>query len=301
MSISDQPNLLSIGTGKIKVAGLQIATKVMEKEYNLQKVLEMIPKAAQKGTQIIVTPETSLTGFTNTPKEKDMAEAVPGPAADKVAKLAKKYGTYILFGTTELKDEQFYNSVVAFDRRGQIMGIMRKVHLNKYEAPMGWRNGSEFPVWKFETATGICTGGVEICYDREVPESSRILALKNADIIFNPQCCSQPAIPPDNIHRALQRTRAYENEVYIFMVNHAAPRENGHSMLFDYNGDIIFEADETEQVFIYELDIDKLNKHRKTGYYGKHHRRPETYGTICDPRWQIHTKDANLPPGHGNR
>ena len=66
-------------------------------------------------------------------------------------------------------------------------------------------------------------------------------------------------------------------------------------MIFDYNGDIIFEADETEQVFVYQLDIDALNEHRKTGYYGKHHRRPEVYDAITDKRWQIHVPNANLP------
>jgi predicted amidohydrolase len=80
------------------------------------------------------------------------------------------------------------------------------------------------------------------------------------------------------------------------MVNHAAPRENGHSMVFDFEGDIAKEMDDKEGVFVYDLDLDALNKHREKGLYAFHHRRPELYGILSDPEGQVHPADANLPP-----
>jgi predicted amidohydrolase len=116
--------------------------------------------------------------------------------------------------------------------------------------------------------------------------------LKGADVIFNPLATTCPTI---DIHRCLLRTRAFENELYIFMVNHAAPRENGHSMVFDFNGAIVREMGEKECVFVHELDLDALNAYRKKGIYGFHHRRPELYGILCDPAGQVHPDNANLP------
>jgi predicted amidohydrolase len=80
------------------------------------------------------------------------------------------------------------------------------------------------------------------------------------------------------------------------MVNHAAPRQNGHSMAFDYKGNIIGEASEKEELLLCEVDIDALNQYRQSGIYGKHHRRPELYGLLCSPQGQIHPDNANLPP-----
>jgi predicted amidohydrolase len=131
-----------------------------------------------------------------------------------------------------------------------------------------------------------------ICYDREVPESARVLMLKGVDVIFNPLMCG---CPTDEIHRCLLRTRAFENEVYVLVVNHAEPRQNGHSMLIDYDGYIRHEAGSDEELLIATVDIDKLNTHRETGIYGKHHRRPELYDILTDPGGQIHPVNANLP------
>ena len=105
---------------------------------------------------------------------------------------------------------------------GALMGVMRKVHINKFETGQGWRNCSEFPVWEFTTKTGTMRAGIMICYDREVPESARLLMLQGADVIFNPLACT---CPTDDIHRCLLRTRAFENEMPILVVNHAAPRD----------------------------------------------------------------------------
>ena len=59
--------------------------------------------------------------------------------------------------------------------------------------------------------------------------------LWGADLILNPLCCS---CPEDEIHRWLLRVRAFENEVCLAMVNHAAPRENGLSMMIAPDGRI---------------------------------------------------------------
>ena len=281
-----------MGQGRIVLGGVQFAGLREQKARNIRTALRLVREAAMRGAQIVMTPEVALTGFVGGEAERKMAEPIPGPATDAFADLARELHVLVLVGLSELRDGEVYNAMAVLDRRGSLMGVMRKVHINKHETPGGWRNGSDFPVWQFQTDTGSMTAGIMICYDREVPESARLLMLQGADIIFNPLACG---CPTEDIHRCLLRTRAFENELYVQVVNHAAPAQNGHSMFIDYRGAIISEAGGDETVLLQELDLDALSQYREHGIYGPHHRRPELYGGLTHPAGQVHPLDANLP------
>ena len=282
-----------MGHGKIRLGGVQFAGLEREKVRNLNVGESLIRQAAGAGAQIVVTPEVVITGFVGGNEERAMAESIPGPATERFSALAEELGIYLMLGMSELRDGEICNAMAVLDPAGSLMGVMRKVHINKHEVAGGWRNGSAFPVWEFKTDTGAMTAGIMICYDREVPESARLLMLQGADVIFNPLACG---CPTDDIHRCLLRTRAFENEVYVFMVNHAAPRQNGHSFLVNFEGRIMSELGEGEGILLDEVDLDRLEDHRAHGIYGPHHRRPELYGPLADPAGQIHPEDVNLPP-----
>src|SRR4029453_18990729 len=88
--------------------------------------------------------------------------------------------------------------------------------------------GDEFYVCTLDTAAGDVQVGAMICYDREFPESARVLMLKGAEIVLVPNACDL------EINRLTQfRSRAYENMVGMAMANYAAPQDNGHSIAFD--------------------------------------------------------------------
>ena len=62
--------------------------------------------------------------------------------------------------------------------------------------------GEAFPVADLDTDKGIVKVGSMICYDRELPESARILMLKGAELLLVPNACpmeinrlAQPAWP----------------------------------------------------------------------------------------------------------
>jgi predicted amidohydrolase len=284
---------MSMPRGSVKLAGVQFAGLPEQKERNIDRAFELILRAARQDAQIIVTPEVVLSGFMGGDREIPMAESIPGPSTEAFGSLARDLGVYLLVGLSELSDGQIRNAMVALNPEGQLMGAMRKVHINRFETSGGWRNGSDFPVWDFATATGELRGGIMICYDREVPESARLLMLQGADVIFNPLACD---CPTNDIHRCLLRTRAFENEVYLQVVNHAAPAQNGHSMFIDFHGAITREAGSDACVLMEEIDLDALEQYRESSIYGPHHRRPELYGLLCDRAGQLHPEDANLPP-----
>ena len=86
--------------------------------------------------------------------------------------------------------------------------------------------GDDFYVAELDTACGPVQVGGMICYDREFPESARILMLKGAELILVPNAC------PMEINRLSQlRARAYENMTAIATCNYpqTVPDCNGSS------------------------------------------------------------------------
>ena len=148
--------------------------------------------------------------------------------------------------------------------------------------------GDEFIVAELDTAKGKLKVGSMICYDREFPESARILMLKGAELVLVPNAC------PMEINRLSQlRGRAYENMFAIATCNYPAPHLdcNGHSTLFDgvvylpklsgSRDTCILETDESEGLFLAELDIDMLREFQKREHQNLGNRRPELYGMLA--------------------
>lgn len=102
------------------------------------------------------------------------------------------------------------NSAFVIDRNGEILLKYSKVHTCDFDTERMLEPGTEFKVCDFD---GVKIG-VMICYDREYPESARVLMLKGAEIILVPNDCGtmEPRL------QALS-TRAYENMVGIAMAN----------------------------------------------------------------------------------
>ena len=127
-----------------------------------------------------------------------------------------------------------------------------------------------------------------ICYDREFPESARILMLKGAELILVPNAC------PMEINRLSQlRGRAFENMTAIATCNYpeGVPDCNGHSSVFDGiafketedNYDMrILEAGGEEGIYLASLDLDALRSYRKAEAFGNAYRHPGKYGKLVE-------------------
>lgn len=126
-----------------------------------------------------------------------------------------------------------------------------------------------------------------ICYDREFPESARILMLKGAELILVPNAC------PMEINRLSQlRGRAYENMLAVATCNYPEDGTdcNGGSSVFDgvaYLPELegsrdtcILQADGGEGIFVAELDLDMLRRYRESEVHGNAYRRPKKYSLL---------------------
>ena len=107
-----------------------------DSEDNLKRMLEHIEAQAKQGCDLIVFPETALTGYDDETGKlleekmhRRLAQTVPGPSTDAVCELTKKYGIYVVYGLAE-RDAQdtskVYNAAAVCGPDG-VIGCCRKI------------------------------------------------------------------------------------------------------------------------------------------------------------------------------
>lgn len=270
----------------LKIALLQIAG-TGSTAGNLEKGIGYCKKAKKMGADIVLFPEMWSSGY-YIPEdiEERMRLAVPadGEFVSAFGKLAKEL--QIAIGITMLEQHEPLprNTICLFDRFGRLQYTYAKVHTCDFGDECRLDAGDDFYVADLDTQKGMIRVGSMICYDREFPESARILMLKGAELLLVPNAC------PMEINRLSQlRGRAYENMMAIATCNYPAeqPDCNGHSSVFDgvaYLPELpesrdtcILEAGEEEGVYIAELDVDMLRTYREHEVHGNAYRHPDKY------------------------
>ena len=176
------------------------------------------------------------------------------------------------------------NSVSVIDQHSEILRTYSKVHTCDFGVDVGCEPGDDFYVCTLDTEKGDVKVGAMICFDREFPESARILMLKGAELILTPNACEL------DDHRIAQfRTRAFENMVGVAMANYAAPQNNGRSAAFspicvDADGNsrdnLVVQAGESEGIYLAEFDIDEMRSYREREVWGAAYRKPRTYDVL---------------------
>lgn len=278
----------------LKIALLQIAPcKTLN--GNLEKGIEYCKKAKEGGADIVLFPEMWSNGYNiyGRPVDEWKAQAIDvhSEFVNTFRSLAKKLNLAIGLTLLEKYEDAPRNSLVLFDRFGERKFIYAKVHTCDFDVERNLTPGEDFYVTELDTACGEVKVGAMICYDREFPESARILMLKGAELILVPNAC------PMEINRLSQlRARAFENMTAIATCNYpeTAPDCNGHSSVFDgvaylpeleHSRDTcILQADGKEGLYIAELDLEQLRKYRESEAHGNAYRHPKKYGLIIDTK-----------------
>ncbi|MGN0611443.1 MAG: carbon-nitrogen hydrolase family protein [Ruminiclostridium sp.] len=275
----------------IKVALLQLLPEDTLKK-NMDKGLDACRQAAAMGADIALFPEMWSCGY-NFPSDNaelcrlaiDSDSEYLGAFRLAAAELGIAIGvTYLAKG-----ENAPTNTLTVFDRHGESVLTYSKVHTCDFGDERVLEQGENFYVSELDTKSGKLMIGAMICYDREFPESARLLMLKGAELILVPNAC------PMEINRISQlRARAFENMLGIATVNYpyGKPDCNGHSTAFDgiaYREDesgsrdtLILEAGEREGIYLADFPIDDIREYRKKEVHANAFRRPEKYGLLTD-------------------
>ena len=176
---------------KLKVALLQVMPEDTL-DGNMQKGLECCRKSKEMGADIVLFPEMWSAGYNipaNIVELKASAVSANSAFANSFGKLAKDLNIAIGITFLEKYDPLPRNTLCLFDRFGNNVLTYAKVHTCDFGDECRLTKGNDFYVADLETAQGNVKVGAMICYDREFPESARILMLKGAEIILVPNAC----------------------------------------------------------------------------------------------------------------
>ncbi len=275
----------------LNVALLQMTPCGSDQDANLRKGEGFCRRAAAMGADLALFPEMWNVGYTLGFEEGreepgagwgDGAVDADGPYVSHFRALARELELGIALTYLERWDGPPRNTVSLIERSGAVALTYAKVHTCAFLPPeANCTPGDGFRVCTLDTAAGPVQVGAMICYDREHPESARVLMLGGAELILTPNACSL-----DDRRLEQFRARAFENAVALAMTSYAAPHPycNGRSCAFTANGDLLVQAGKGEGIYLAAFDLEQIREYRSTTVWGNAFRRPHAYGPITAGR-----------------
>lgn len=269
--------------------GLVQMNSQSNKTHNLAEAERLVIEAAQKGAELVALPE--YVNFLG-PRElhEANAEPIPGPTTEHFARLAQRYGIYLLGGSILERSSvpgMYFNTSVLFDPSGSILATYRKIHLFDVDLTGNVTSNESATILAGNQIVTVDIAGhrvgLTICYDLRFPELYRLLALAGAELILVPAAFTLYT-GKDHWH-VLLRARAIENQCYIAAPAQIGPHDPGqqcygHSLVADPWGTVIAEATNRVGVIVTELDFTYLRDVRRQ-LPSLANRRPEVYGSLA--------------------
>jgi N-carbamoylputrescine amidase len=275
-------------------------------DENLKKAVAQICAAAGKGAQVICLPELFRTQYFCQREDAalfDLAEPIPGPTTQALAKVACERKVAVIASVFEKRAPGVYhNTAVTLDSDGAIRGIYRKMHIP--DDPLYYEKfyftPGDLGFKAFDTQYGRV--GTLVCWDQWYPEGARLTALQGAHVLFYPTAIgwhpSEKAQYGEAQHdawRTIQRAHAIANGLYVAVVNRVG-HENGNirgnqapgaglefwgrSFLCDPFGKVITEAPhDHEEILVGDVDLKALEDVRRNWPFLRD-RRIDSYAPI---------------------
>ena len=266
-----------------RVAVLQMRSVNREYERNIKTIIKYMSDAKQNGADILLLPECFITGYDLT---IDNASAITENDLAPLCEKAKKLSIGLVATALTKGKSNPQNSAFVISKDGKILMKYAKVHTCDFADEKVLESGTEFKVCDFD---GVKIG-IMICYDREYPESARVLMLKGAEIILVPNDCGsmRPRL------QALS-TRAYENMCGVAMANPNGENA-GNSCAYspicwDGNGEcvdntLLLADAETEGLFYADFDMDAIRAYREREMMGNTFRKVKAYAQLLNDEIQ---------------
>ena len=213
----------------------------------LERVLALVDDAASEEIDLAVLPECSYPGY-YLGISGDPAKAVEHweDALRAFRDKARKNRFHLVAGIAESDGGRLYNSAFLIDRDGNVAGRARKTFLWHFDSRW-FCPGDEYRV--FETELGRI--GMIVCADGRLPEISRALALKGAQIIADPTNWVTTGYSPSSLTNpqpdAMIPVRAAENGVWFVCANKVGREADsvvysGRSVVVSPAGEVVKEA-----------------------------------------------------------
>ena len=264
-------------------SGLPVALIQMgmspDPKKNLAVAIDRITAAAKQGAKLVCLPELFRSLYFCQKEDYhcfDLAEPIPGPTTDLLAKLSQKLKiTLVSSHFEERAGGLYHNTAVVFGPDGSILGTYRKMHIPDdpgfsekfYFAP------GDTGFLPIQTPVGKL--GVLVCWDQWYPEAARLMALRGAQILIYPTAICLARTEPRELHKVqcsawqtMQRSHAIANGVFVLSINRIGREDNldfwGTSFACDPFGEVLAQASmERAETVRAHLDLSEIGVTRQ--------------------------------------
>ncbi|MBI3897966.1 MAG: carbon-nitrogen hydrolase [Gammaproteobacteria bacterium] len=261
---------------KLRVGLVQHAC-TEDRETNLAASMAGARDAAARGAEIVLLPELHTGVYfcqTEDTRRFEQAEPIPGASTETLGQLAKELNITLIGSLFERRAPGLYhNTAVVLDRRGQLAGRYRKMHIpddpSYYEKFYFTPGDLGFaPIAADKNKLGVL-----VCWDQWYPEAARLMAMHGAELLFYPTAIGWDPRDTEaerarqrDAWRTVQRAHAIANGLPVIVCNRVGPEPDpsggpgiqfwGSSFIAGPQGEILAEAP-TDQPAVLVVDIDR--------------------------------------------
>lgn len=231
----------------------------------VEAATKWIEQAAEEGANIVCLQELFTGPYPCQSEDHrmfDLAESIPGPTTDALAKIAQQYGVVIVAPLFERRAPGVYhNSVAVLDADGSLAGIYRKMHIP--DDPLFYEKFYFAPgdLGFAPIQTKFAKLGIGICWDQWFPEAARLFSLAGAEILLYPTAIAW--IDEEKLEfgkgqldawRTAMRAHSIANGIWLGAPNRVGLEGRlefwGSSFIVSPRGEVVAEADQSDDCLV---------------------------------------------------
>jgi len=248
--------------------------------------------------KLVALPEGALTGFTDEVFDvphviaaRELFIDIPGEETEFLGRLARLYGTYIIFQCKarwpEVMHDRYFNTLCVIAPDGRVVHKAAKNHVwcrerscvphdvyDRWVELFGDGIDAFYPVLRTEDIGNV---GTICCSDGEYPEAVRALAMNGAEVVYRPSEAvpmTSSGYPGGGGWLVQNRGHAQFNSVYMICPNvgpvyvhprmrHPIDVGGGSSHIVDYLGNVAaYSASGTNTMVAAIIDVEALRNFR---------------------------------------
>ena len=247
-----------------KVRLLQVSSDENETiTERVKRILAELPKHFANA-DLVVLPELWTIHAFNVSGLTDFALEIDAPLIQELSAAAKAANKWLHAGTFPIKhpDGSITNTALIFDNSGKMQVIYSKIYLFGFEEgePKYLSAGNKIVVAK----TPVGESGISICYDLRFPELYREQINRGAKTLL-----ISAGWPTERVShwKALLTSRAIENQSFVVAACGRGSSNGvelaGASMVIDPRGNILVEANKSDDFVDVEIDLAQVDKWRE--------------------------------------
>jgi nitrilase len=294
-----------------KVAVVQASPIVFDRERSIEKLDALTHQAAQQGAKLVLFPEAFISAYprgldfgavvgsrTDAGREDfrrywESSVDIPGPAFDRLSRIARANNIYLVVGVIERDAGTLYCTVLFFAPDGTFLGKHRKLMPTASERLVwGYGDGSTLPV--FTTPLGKL--GAVICWENYMPLLRTTMYSKGIELYCAPTADSRDSWLATVRHIAVegrcfvlscnqfQRGRDFPSDYHSHLSDDPeAVICRGGSCIIDPFGNFLAGPNtDGEAILVAEIDLGQIIRGKYDLDVVGHYSRPDIFRLLVD-------------------